>query len=81
MFKLTFRNQIILGILMMMACYICADIFQQASFVNAATVVYGLLFVIHPVYPESVTNPRMKLYMRLTGLFIVILGLLSRYNL
>lgn len=80
MFQLNFKNQMILGFLIMIAGFVCATIFQQATFYKLGVVIYGLLFVIHPVYPASITNPRMKLYVRLTGIMIVLLSIITRFG-
>lgn len=80
MFQLNFKNQMILGFLIMIAGFVCATIFQQGTFYKLGVVIYGLLFVIHPVYPASITNPRMKLYIRLTALLVIVLALITRFG-
>ena len=47
---------------------------------NIGWIIYGLLFVIHPVWPENAKNPRMALYMRLAGVIIILLGLVARFG-
>ena len=51
--KLTFDKQIIIGLAVLLIAYIGSWIFKQGIFVNAAWVLYGLAFIIHPVYPEK----------------------------
>lgn len=78
--KLTFRNQLILGVIILLAGFACATVTKIAVCANIGWIIYGLLFVIHPVWPENARSPRMALYMRLTGVVIILLGLIARFG-
>lgn len=78
--KLNFKNQLILGVVILMAGFACATVTKIAMCANIGWIIYGLLFVIHPVWPERARNPRMALYMRLTGVVIILLGLVARFG-
>ena len=78
--KLNFKNQMILGVVILMAGFVCATVTKIAVCANIGWIIYGLLFVIHPVWPERARNPRMAMYMRLTGVVIILLGLVARFG-
>lgn len=46
----TFQKQITIGILLLFVSGILAAILHHGVFLNLAWILYGLLFVIHPVY-------------------------------
>lgn len=71
--KLTFRNQLITGVVIVVVGFIVSTFTQQEYFSNIGWIVYGLLFFVNPVYPESIkTGRHTKIYLRLVGLLIVI---------
>ena len=78
--KLNFKNQLILGVVILMAGFVCANVTKIAVCANIGWIIYGLLFVIHPVWPENAKNPRVALYVRLVGVIIILLGLVTRFG-
>jgi hypothetical protein len=81
MFKLTFKNQIILGIIFIVLGFICSTIFKQGIFSNIGWILYGALFVFHPVLPKNAkSSSKALLVMRITGLVIIILGIITRFG-
>ena len=51
--KLTFKRQLFFGIVLIIAGNILAFTFRKGIFSNIAWILYGLLFIINPVYPEQ----------------------------
>ena len=47
--KLNFKNQLTLGVVILMAGFVCATVMKIAVCANIGWIIYGLLFVIHPV--------------------------------
>ena len=78
--KLTFKNQLILGVAILLAGFASASAKKIPACDNVGCIMYGFLFVIHPVWPERARNPRMALYMHLTGVVIILLGLIGRFG-
>lgn len=79
--KLTFKNQIIIGLLFYLLMFICSIVLKNGIFNNIGWVVYGLLFVINPVCPkksESVKN--VHLLMRVAGIIVIIIGLTTHFG-
>lgn len=76
----TFKNQLILGIIIIVIGNICAFITKQGVLCNISWGLYGLLFLVNPVCPEKAKSVKhVKLYFRLAGLFIIILAFLIRF--
>ena len=76
---LTYRNQIILGIVGLGVGHLLAWVTDISVFVNLGWIFYGALFLIHPVWLERANDhPHIKKYVRLTGVAVIILGLMLR---
>ena len=50
--KLTFRAQIRISMTLFILCFILATITKQGVFNNIGWIVYGLFFIINPVWPQ-----------------------------
>ena len=60
-------------------------VLHNSIFLNLAWILYGLLFVIHPVYPEQAkfrySEEGAKKLARITGLACILIGLNTRFEL
>ena len=81
--KLTFKRQLFLGIVLIIAGNILAFIFRKGIFSNIAWILYGLLFIINPVYPERYrdSGKKAKVAVRVVGIICVVVGLITRFTL
>lgn len=80
--KLTYGKQIELAIILVVVCHILAHLLETGWIINMGWIVYGLLFLIHPVYPPNTEgNPKVKKYTQIAGMIIIIFGLILRNNL
>ena len=81
--KLTFKRQLFLGIVLIIAGNILAFIFRKGIFSNIAWILYGLLFIINPVYPERYRDNggKAKIAVRIAGIVCIIVGLITRFTL
>ena len=79
--KLTFRIQIIIGIILIIIANVLSFALHNGIFSNISWVIYGLLFIINPVYPERYSNneKKAKLGVRIAGIICVAVGLLTRF--
>lgn len=79
--KLTFQNQIFLGVVLIAAANALAFIFRFGIFTNIAWILYGLLFLINPVYPKWYHGERekAKLGARIAGVLCILVGFLTRF--
>ena len=80
--KITFKQQVFIGILLIIVGNIFALIFHKGWFVNVAWILYGLICILHPVYPEKYSNDtkKAKLGARIAGIICILAGVLTRYT-
>jgi len=79
--KLSFSQQITVGVIFLFFMHIASWIFKQGFFLNVVWVVYGLLFIVHPVYPDSAEGVRnIRQWVRFAGLLCVLAGILTRFG-
>ena len=77
--KLTFIRQIEIGMILVILGHILADVLKLPVFVNLGWIGYGLLFLLHPVWDSRADdNKHIKLYVRIVGAVIVLLGCMLR---
>ena len=74
--KLTFHRQMKLAMAIVVLFFTLALIFEVRILNNVGWVLYGLLWMINPVFPANVTpNNKYMVYMRIAGACIVLVGL------
>ena len=79
--KLSFKRQVILGLLLMAVSFICATVFKRGILYNIGWVLYGLLFLLHPVFPENVQTDKKHYHMlRAVGALIIIIGITTHFD-
>lgn len=79
--KLTFKRQIIFGIALIVVGNTLAFVFHKGIFSNIVWIIYGLLFIINPVYPEKYryNEKKAKIGVRIAGTICIIIGLITRF--
>lgn len=79
--KITFKQQVFIGIILIIAGNVLALILHKGLFANIAWILYGLILILNPVYPEKYSNDekRAKLGSRIAGIICVLAGILTRY--
>ena len=77
--NLTFLKQIILGIVLIIVGNILAFVFHNGIFSNIMWILYGLLFILNPVYPEQIDSKKGKQGARIAGFICIVVGLLTRF--
>ena len=83
---LTFRRQMWLMVGVMLLCFTLATLFKEGVLSNIGWVFAGLLFVIHPVCPESWAwkydndEKRMKRDFRIAGAVVIFIGFITRFG-
>lgn len=79
--KPTFKKQMLIGIMLIAVGNILAFIFHKGICANIAWVLYGLILIVNPVYPERYRNDakRAKWGVRIAGFICILVGVLTRY--
>ncbi len=77
--NLTFKRQVILGIVLIVLGNLLAFTLHNGIFSNIAWIIYGLLFLLHPVYPARFDNKKGKLGARIAGILCIVIGLITRF--
>lgn len=73
--KLNYNNQLFLSCISVFAGGIASWLLEIPVLRNLGWIIGGLLFVIHPVFPEkSADIKHMKLFVRLAGLLLILIG-------
>lgn len=87
MFKrLTFIQQVWLMVGLVLCGFILSTLCKQGIFSNIGWVLGGLLFVLHPVCPESWKwrygddDRRMKRDYRIAGAVVIFIGLITKFG-
>lgn len=79
--KITFKKQILFGIILIVIGNMLALILHKGIFANIAWILYGFIFILNPVYPERYSNnvERAKWGSRIVGIICILIGILTRY--
>ena len=81
--KLTFKQQALGGIgLIILSCFL-SQIFQNGMFHNIAWIVYGLMFIINPVWPQfgaDADPKKMKKACCIAGVICILVGVFTRFG-
>ncbi len=77
----TFKQQIFIGIVFIIVGNVLALILHKGLFANIAWILYGLILILHPVYPEKYGNDvkKAKLGSRIAGVICILAGILTKY--
>ena len=81
MTKITFKQQVFIGIILIVAGNVLALILHEGLFANIAWILYGLILILHPVYPEKYGNDVKKAILgsRLAGVICILVGIFTRF--
>lgn len=79
--KITFKQQIFIGIILIIVGNVLALFLQKGLFANIAWVLYGLILIVNPVYPERYSNDvkKAKSGSRIAGIICILVGILTKY--
>lgn len=79
--KITFRKQVVLGVILIVIGNLLALFLHKGLFVNIAWGVYGVILILNPVYPEKYSDDikKAKMGSRIAGSICVLIGIFTRY--
>lgn len=79
--KLTFKRQMCIGVAAVVIGFVLGMITRRGAYCNIGCVIYGLLFLIHPVVPEGLPMGKIERFlMRTVGGIIFAIGLVGRFG-
>lgn len=81
--KLTFKIQMYISIGILICCFLLATFTKQSLFSNAGWIIYGLFFIINPVWPDTWDwrdHNKLRLGCRIAGVLAILVGLLTRFG-
>lgn len=79
--KITFKHQVFIGIILIVVGNVIALILHKGVLANIAWILYGLVLILHPIYPERYSNDvkSAKLGSRIAGIICILVGILTKY--
>ena len=80
---ITFRGQMVLGIALLLEAFALAALTEEWLFVTIGWCLYGLLFLVNPLWPKKFRNQNpktMKLVVRIAGVIFIAIGILFRFT-
>lgn len=83
MCKLTFKLQMYISLGILICSFILATCTKQSLFNNVGWVIYGLFFIVNPVWPKSwdwKDHSKLRLGCRIAGVLAILVGLLTRFG-
>lgn len=81
--QITFKAQVITLAIIHGFLLLLAELTKVSLFNNAAWIIWGLVFIINPVWPkvwEYLDHDEMKLGCRIGGVLLIAVGLLTRFG-
>lgn len=81
--KLTFKVQLYLSLGIFFGCFILATVTKHGFFCNIGWIIYGLFYVLHPVWPESWDyrdHSKLQLGCRIAGVLAIVIGIITRFG-
>jgi len=81
--KLTFTTQMRLSIGILICSFVLATFTRQGLFNNLGWIIYGLFFIINPVWPKTwdwKDHSKLRLGCRIAGALAIMVGLLTRFG-
>lgn len=78
----SFNEQMKYGLLLMVALFVCGSLMGDGRWFNLAWMLYGLLWLLHPVLPERAAQTSRNLnVVRICGVLILLVGSITKFSL
>ena len=78
--RLTFKIQLICGVLIAVVSCVLSSVLHKSIFMNIAWIVYGLMWIFHPAYPEGFDQRRGSKLARFAGAICIFIGLITKFG-
>lgn len=77
--KMNYKNQLIVSVVIIILTNVLSTIFKHWIYRSAGFVICGLLYLLHPVFPNGVEKTKKTLlWVRIAGVVLVLIGVFTR---
>lgn len=78
--RFSFQAQLLCGVVMAIAGCTLAFAFHRSIVLNIAWILYGLMWLIHPVCPKGFDQRRGRQLARIAGVICIAVGLIVKFG-
>ena len=82
--KFTFKQQVLYGIVLIIIGNSMAFVLHNGIFTNLSWIIYGITFLINPVYPKraewTLGDKKAQFIVRICGVICILVGIFTRFN-
>ena len=78
--RFTFKAQLLCGVIIAIASCTLSFALHRSIFMNIAWIIYGLMWIFHPVCPEGFDQKRGSHLARVAGVICIAVGLIVKFG-
>ena len=78
--RFTFKAQLLCGVMIAIASCTLSSALHKSIFINVAWIIYGLMWIFHPVCPEDFDEKRGNQLARVAGVVCMTIGLIVKFG-
>lgn len=78
--RFTFKAQLLCGVIIAIASCTLSFALHISIFMNIAWIIYGLMWIFHPVCPEGFDERRGSQLARVAGVVCIAVGLIIKFG-
>ena len=78
--RFTFKAQLLCGVIIAIASCTLSFALHSSIFMNIAWIIYGLMWIFHPVCPEGLDVKRGSQLARVAGVICIVVGLIVKFG-
>lgn len=78
--RFTFKAQLLCGVIIAIASCTLSFALRRSIFMNIAWIIYGLMWLLHPVCPEGFDKSRGSQLARAAGVICIAVGLIVKFG-
>lgn len=78
--RFTFKAQLLCGVMIAIVSCTLSSALHKSIFINVAWIIYGLMWIFHPVCPEGFDKRRGSQLARVAGVVCIAVGLIVKFG-
>ena len=78
--RFTFKAQLLCGVIIAIASCTLSFALHRSIFMNIAWIIYGLMWIFHPVCPGGLDVKRGSQLARVAGVICIVVGLIVKFG-